>query len=847
MDTHDDWDEVLFESMPAASSQTDDPASVDDWDDMFDTDNAAPALISEHEPQPVVSQPDLEVFVRRPGKGKGRGGGRPVGSRVYREYAAAFVAANRNQELQEDQELPLVATDSMAHARLALAKKRAENKKQTVETSSGRQVTLQHDVQQQLAKHGPVQDMFSVGSDLHQDLLSCVVSALRLRQPQDMKDPLIEHLRTTPMTTRSLKAVEEKTQQTKVGEKIIAITAAVLELSYFMWGMFLSFVCRLCSRKDNGDPPSCEPVLLLVKMRYDETPTKVRVADPGCSYAPQTDSHTADSVDLAAMIKALPVEQSSTRAKIFQSELSLGCLLKSLDDSDQHPYKWTFGRLPTALQVLDDGTGESIRAGLFDILRRVPELERASNLFPLALRHSCCDRYTGNFKAERLLDKDFPFLKSVPFTCDVHKLQSVVESATNPFSNDVAGILSIGVGISPDIGCVKTMRHIIARVLANRLVIYYNDPPPECAAQRKQHLDLFLPVKKVSHPGKHFSIRQVLKRRWIISYFLNGDLQGKEVQHYCTYSCCASPAMTMRNMTTFLTWALVPYKCPKFARSRWTNWVESVEWTGLLAGIHNLLEEVILAYTGGPRSTQTVSESPAAAGVLPVNQAEQDEWDDMLQLQSSSQPALGSAKPKQGEKDSGEVLEPLEAPPATEGEVPKNQDWADFNEKQRGNARQWVSSLPYPRLVVLRVVSGVLLALMYRFLSLGGLPWEKTQQARVAAGHSRQYAIQIAADGRDVQNAMKDLHAILSSPIACLPQSMVTPKLKTMKFLAVSSALCSLHVLLRLPREGCPYLLFKCLAGCIDLVAGVPECMWDPLTHIIRSRYDPCLQFSSGI
>ena len=114
------------------------------------------------------------------------------------------------------------------------------------------------------------------------------------------------------------------------------------------------------------------------------------------------------------------------------------------------------GVYQTALQSLEDGTGESIRAGLYDIVRRLPELERVSAIFPMALRHSCCDRYTGNFKAETLLSKDFPQLQpAAHFTCDVHKLYSVMECSTHSLAYDISGILSIGVGISPDVSCVK--------------------------------------------------------------------------------------------------------------------------------------------------------------------------------------------------------------------------------------------------------------------------------------------------------------------------------------------------------------------------------------------------------
>lgn len=747
----DEWDDDLDLDIPS-SSQPPCQSQPDEWDDDLAADLAFADTPEGHAQEPQgsasqaandsASQAANDYYVKKPGKGKGRGGGRPIGNRFVR---ALIKQHSQDLDLQRQAEVSS-AQSSIEKARIVLAQKRADGKATSlVTTQDGKEVALQKSVQVELAKHGPIADMFSVGThSLQQDMLGCVARAYSLRQPNDMDDSLIEHLRTTPLSTMSIKVLEQKTQQTKVGEKILAITGAVLELSYLMWGFFLSFLCRLCSRQDNGDPAVCEPLLLIVKLRYDETPTKVRVGDASIP----TDLTEGELADIETLVKAVSVQQSTTRAKVFQSELSLGCLVKTtLDREDKSPYKWVFGRLPTPLQTLDDGSGLSIKTALSGILQRVPELERASGQFPLSLRHSCMDRYIANFKAEKLLTSEFPFLEPLPFTCDVHKLQSVVEAATSTFSYDVSGILSVGVGISPDLQCVKTLRQIIARLLANRLVIYYSAPPPENEIYRKQVLDLFLPVKKVFRPGKHYSVRQALQRRWVLSYFLNGNLQGTEVQHYCSYSCCKSPEETMRNMTIFVTAALCPHACPKFARSRWTNWIQSVEWCGLLAGFHNLLQDVVAIYVGGP--TKTVS--PANVEPRPAVPTEpqgaldapntlntlstRDEWDDMLDEDEDDSkqkdPPLAAADrgfratnaTDAEEQPNAEMVaaEPLE----DEVKTAPNFDWQAFNQKQKGNAREWAQSMPYPRLVILRLLSGILMSLMYRFLALGGLQWEQ--------------------------------------------------------------------------------------------------------------------------
>ena len=207
-------------------------------------------------------------------KDKGRGGGRPVGSKNLRQFF---------DRISQDQAAVVVSQSqpgSIEFARQCLAAKRAANQMQVRHPPGRPPLALTTAARTELAKHGSLSDMFLVGSDLQQDLVQSVASAYKHYTSEDMKDTLLDHLETTPMTTMSFKAVEEKTGQSNVGQKIVAIAAAMLEFSYMLWGLFLSLFHRLCS----GTATSvalCKPVLFLLKLRYDETPTKVRVLDPG--------------------------------------------------------------------------------------------------------------------------------------------------------------------------------------------------------------------------------------------------------------------------------------------------------------------------------------------------------------------------------------------------------------------------------------------------------------------------------------------------------------------------------------------------------------------------------------
>ena len=96
----------------------------------------------------------------------------------------------------------------------------------------------------------------------------------------------------------------------------------------------------------------------------------------------------------------------------------------------------------------------------------------------------------------------------------------------------------------------------------------------------------------------------------------------------------------MRSMSLFLTWALLPHKCPKFARSRWTGWIESIQWTGLLAGCHNLLLQIILEYTGGPKPGPTTQEEAVPENQHPIpldagGDAGANVWDYLFQQEAN--------------------------------------------------------------------------------------------------------------------------------------------------------------------------------------------------------------------
>ena len=97
-----------------------------------------------------------------------------------------------------------------------------------------------------------------------------------------------------------------------------------------------------------------------------------------------------------------------------------------------------------------------------------------------------------------------------------------------------------------------------------------------------------------------------------------------------------------------------------------------------------------------------------------------------------------------------------------------------------------------------------------------------------------------ASDGEDLQRSMTELCELLDKwPAALLPVHH-SPELRCLRFQLISCALCSLHVLLRLPRQGYPYKLFQALKGPQGVSAALdsPSCMRDGLADLILTAYD---------
>ena len=165
-------------------------------------------------------------------------------------------------------------------------------------------------------------------------------------------------------------------------------------------------------------------------------------------------------------------------------------------------------------------------------------------------------------------------------------------------------------------GVLRTLQGLLSDILVAELELFYETPPEGPRALREECYDLYLPVPPDPEAAGVASTAQNVQRRYVLSKMLNGDITDEScVQHYCQYGCCLDYNETLHKLRKFVSWALLPRKCPRFARSRWVNQEPAIEWCGLLSCHHGLLAKVLRRWVGRPTSAPAASNAgcdPAA-------------------------------------------------------------------------------------------------------------------------------------------------------------------------------------------------------------------------------------------
>ena len=168
-------------------------------------------------------------------------------------------------------------------------------------------------------------------------------------------------------------------------------------------------------------------------------------------------------------------------------------------------------------------------------------------------------------------------------------------AAMDVLDADISGLLSLSLSQQGS-GALGTLRDLLGEIIEERLQIVYDVAPHgEIARRREAVHDLFLPLPAdvADATARSSSSVLVVQRRRVLSCLFNGDLEEPAIVHHCGFGCCHSAEQTLARFRALGTWALLPHKCPRLARHRWTGHAPAVEWAGLLASHHGLLQALL--------------------------------------------------------------------------------------------------------------------------------------------------------------------------------------------------------------------------------------------------------------
>ena len=359
------------------------------------------------------------------------------------------------------------------------------------------------------------------------------------------------------------------------------------------------------------------PKVLVHKMRYDETPLKMKLQEYNQFLAQEGQPLISGD------------QQESRYCKILRLEWELGFLIF---DKATLKNKFVTLPIPLPLTAVSRNTAECLVKAIDQAMSRLPELTAFENDFEHVIRLAVIDRFSANYKAERHIRSRSSRMISTVFACDVHKMSGCIKKGLSLTDDTLSGLVNLGLALEGS-GVLSQMRSILQEIFDEQLVVVIDHPPDENSGifqHRKALLDLFLPVQGPKS----------LKRRFILQTMCNSDVSGDEIIHYCSFNCCTSPDHTRMIFQKWVTWSLLPSKMQVLQRKSWTGSDVAVRWAGLLNGFWGLLPRVILR-------------------VLKPNK-------------SLGNPGPGPSNPAPEQEANAEALEPL-------GDDPLVDDMAAFN------------------------------------------------------------------------------------------------------------------------------------------------------------------------
>ena len=372
-----------------------------------------------------------------------RGRGRPAGT-----FGGAVVRKALQEQCSEQtgDQAPAPEPGSIEYARMVLQKRVKKRKAEQAALSAqtgGSQLRISRVEHEALSEYGDFLSTRTTGSQLQANLFQAVAAGATVRTDAD--DDAVDNMIKGSMHTMSFKALSAITNKYHMSRRMMTIARAVLEACCYLWALFFALAMNLCRAVDGCS--RFKPLLCCTVLRYDETPTKVRIEESN------EEGH-------------VPISTSATHAKILQVEHSVGVLLV---DSSNGKYTFVKGQVPSCLFALKSTDGKTTCKALLRVLNSTGEgLTKISQECKFQIRHSCTDQAKSNYAAERLVTAQFPDWVSLHTAWDVHRLYRCTRTAMCGLDFDVSGMLSFALALGAP-GSAATLRNKLGQIIARRL------------------------------------------------------------------------------------------------------------------------------------------------------------------------------------------------------------------------------------------------------------------------------------------------------------------------------------------------------------------------------------------
>ena len=379
--------------------------------------------------------------------------GRPVGSIFFRcaARAAARVAHDHQQQAQPQ----LSQLSPIEYARHVLHEKREAKKKASQQQGQPSSVFgIKGEPLAIMGGYGDLHSISSIGNDVQHKLMRSMVQSTADGIRCEDTELVSVHL-SGDLTTMNFANLSKTTKEHNITNKVLACGQALLEMSCFAWNILFLMLLKMCSQQQTGK--STRPLMTCVRLRYDETPSKVRVDDPQISTGEGTG-------------KTEKISTSTLHAKVLQTECMVGLLMQNINTSDgTKSHTFVSGQVATPLRALHRVTGANTAAALEEVLTSLHSLRDVAGQSKFNFRHSCSDQAAANMKAERILSSKYHEFTQVHTLCDVHKLYRCTKSSMSAVDRDVSGLLSFAFSVGAP-GSVSRLHQCIAKIFAERLV-----------------------------------------------------------------------------------------------------------------------------------------------------------------------------------------------------------------------------------------------------------------------------------------------------------------------------------------------------------------------------------------